>query len=34
MEVCVVLAGVCLLLCPFIFDRKPPSFAVVAAEKR
>jgi hypothetical protein len=34
MEVYVVLAGVCLLLCPFIFDHKPPSFAVVAAEKR
>jgi hypothetical protein len=32
-EVCVVLAGVCLLLCGFIFDRNPPSFAKMAAEK-
>lgn len=32
-EVFVVLAGVCLLLCAFIYDRKPPSFAIMAAEK-
>lgn len=33
MEVCVVLAGGCLLLCAFILDRKPPSFAAMAARK-
>lgn len=32
-EVCVVLAGICLLLCAFIFARKPPSFAAMAAKK-